>query len=61
MNPCEFRSSFLPDNLNEAEWNGWRRELVIEELHPDGRPGKLPVQLLSVMNFLQVKTNFSQD
>ncbi len=48
----------LPHDLQNAEWNGRRRKLVIKELHPDRGPGELPVKLFAVMNFLKRRKRY---
>jgi hypothetical protein len=42
-----------PEDLEDAEWDRRRRQLVVEVLHPDGRARELPVQLLPFVDFLQ--------
>jgi hypothetical protein len=46
------KSVYLPENLNDAERDRGRGELVIKELHPDRRPSELPVKLFAVVHFL---------
>jgi len=55
---CHHGMTSLPHNLQNAEWNGWWRKLVIEELHPDRGPGELPVKLFAVMNFLKRRKRY---
>ena len=47
--------SHSPHDLDETERYRRRGQLVVKVFHPDRCPGKLPVKLFAVLNFLEMR------